>query len=61
MLCLTDFQVVFGTKGALAGVLGSTAVAVDVEGLPNGNGKGSEMELSGLPFQGSVIIGKKEF
>jgi hypothetical protein len=54
-------KVVFGTKGALAGILGSTAVAVDVEGLPNGDGKSGEMELSGLPFQGSVTVGKKGF
>jgi len=52
-------KVVFGTKGALAGILGSTAVAVDVEGLPSGDGEAGEMELSGLPLQGSVIVGKK--
>ena len=34
-------------------------MTIDVEGLPNGNGEASEMELSGLPFQGSVIVGKK--
>lgn len=49
----------FGTKGAVAGILGTAAVGVDVEGLPNGNGEAGEMELSGLPFQGSVIVGKK--
>lgn len=53
------FKVVFGTHGAVAGILGTAAVAVDVQGLPNGNGQAGEMQLSGLPFQGSVIIGKK--
>jgi hypothetical protein len=54
-----SLQVVFGAKGALAGVLGNTAVAIDVEGLPKQDGEAGEMELSGLPFQGSVIVGKK--
>lgn len=51
---------VFGTDGAIAGILGSAAVGVEVEGLPyNGPGNPREMEFSGLPFQGSVRIGKK--
>jgi hypothetical protein len=54
---LSVLQVIFGTDGAVAGLLGSTAVAIDVEGLPSG--EAGEMELSGLPFRGSVIVGKK--
>lgn len=50
---------IFGTNGALAGVQGVAAVAVHVRGLPFENGKGGEMELEGLPFQGSVRIGKR--
>lgn len=52
-------QVVFGSKGAVAGLLGNAAVTVDVEGLPTGSGEAGEMELSGLPFQGSVVVGKR--
>lgn len=53
-------QVIFDSGGAVAGILGSAAVAVEVYGLPvhGGSGEG-EMELSGLPFQGSVLVGKK--
>lgn len=54
---LNRLQVVFGSHGALAGLLGTAAVAVDVKGLPFGNGR--EIELTGLPFRGSVRIGKK--
>jgi len=50
-------QVVFGTKGALAGILGTAAVAVDVHGFTIGDG--SVVELDGLPFRGSVRVGKK--
>jgi hypothetical protein len=52
-------KVIFDSNGALAGILGSTAVAVDVQGLPFHNGDGREMELNGLPFQGSIRVGKK--
>ncbi|PCH36932.1 hypothetical protein WOLCODRAFT_167215 [Wolfiporia cocos MD-104 SS10] len=52
-------KVVFGSQGALAGVQGVAAVAVNVHGLPFENGRDSEMELTGLPFQGSVRIGKR--
>ncbi|KAI0685437.1 hypothetical protein C8T65DRAFT_592279 [Cerioporus squamosus] len=57
----SDFvsKVIFGSQGALAGVQGVAAVAVRVEGLPFANGRDGEMELSGLPFQGAVRIGKK--
>ncbi|KAI0819367.1 hypothetical protein BC628DRAFT_1476289 [Trametes gibbosa] len=52
-------KVIFGTQGALAGVQGVAAVAARVNGLPFANGRDGEMELTGLPFQGSVRIGKK--
>ncbi|KAI0356755.1 hypothetical protein OH77DRAFT_1422952 [Trametes cingulata] len=52
-------KVIFGTQGALAGVQGVAAVAARVNGLPFANGHDGEMELTGLPFQGSVRIGKK--
>ncbi|CCM06180.1 uncharacterized protein FIBRA_08422 [Fibroporia radiculosa] len=52
-------KVIFGTQGALAGVEGVAAVAVHVQGLPFENGRNGEMELTGLPFQGSVRVGKK--
>lgn len=52
-------QVVFGTNGAVAGVQGIAAVAVHVHGLPFENGRDGEMEFTGLPFQGSVRIGKR--
>ncbi|KAJ7716304.1 hypothetical protein B0H16DRAFT_1898438 [Mycena metata] len=51
-------KVIFGTDGALAGLLGVASVAVDVFGLHEGDGH-NEMELSGLPFRGSVLVGKK--
>jgi hypothetical protein len=49
-------QVVFGSQGAVAGILGSAAVTVGVHGLPVG---GDGLELDGLPFRGSVLVGKK--
>jgi hypothetical protein len=49
---------VFGSGGAVAGILGSTAVSVGVQGLPF-PGEAGEMELGGLPFRGSVRVGKK--
>ncbi|KAJ6625124.1 hypothetical protein B0H10DRAFT_2003797 [Mycena sp. CBHHK59/15] len=53
-------KVIFGTDGAVAGILGAAAVGVDVFGLPFPGTDGSgEMELSGLPFRGSVLVGKK--
>ncbi|KAF8153282.1 hypothetical protein B0H34DRAFT_800501 [Crassisporium funariophilum] len=56
-------KVVFGTGGAVAGILGSAAVTVAVDGLPlHGPGhKAGEIVLSGLPFQGTVLVGKKSF
>ena len=48
---------IFGSQGALAGLLGTAAVGVEVKGLPFGNG--GEIELTGLPFRGSVRVGKK--
>ncbi|KAJ7092795.1 hypothetical protein B0H15DRAFT_832541 [Mycena belliarum] len=53
-------KVIFGSDGAVAGILGMASVGVDVFGmpLPGGGGEG-EMELTGLPFSGSVPVGKK--
>ncbi|CAA7263313.1 unnamed protein product [Cyclocybe aegerita] len=54
-------KVIFGSDGATAGIQGSAAVTVAVEGLPlHGPGrKAGEVVLSGLPFQGSVLVRKK--
>lgn len=55
-------QVIFSSDGALAGIQGTAAVRVAVEGLPLGDGKpgsGNHLTLAGLPFQGSVRINKK--
>ncbi|KAJ6565632.1 hypothetical protein DFH09DRAFT_1157700 [Mycena vulgaris] len=53
-------KVIFGTDGAVAGLLGAAGVGVDVLGLSfPGTDGGGEMELSGLPFRGSVLVGKK--
>ncbi|TFK52786.1 hypothetical protein OE88DRAFT_1656374 [Heliocybe sulcata] len=54
-------KVIWGPSGALAGVKGVAAVAVKVHGLPfsNGTGRDNEMELTDLPFRGTVRIGKK--
>nr|GAT58969.1 predicted protein [Mycena chlorophos] len=50
-------KVVFGSgDGAKAGILGVAAVGVEVDGLDREVG---EMELTGLPFRGSVVVGKK--
>ncbi|KNZ71684.1 hypothetical protein J132_07596 [Termitomyces sp. J132] len=51
-------KVVFGSDGAVAGILGSTAVAARVRGLPL-SGHDGEMEMSHLPFKGSVRLGKR--
>jgi hypothetical protein len=64
-------KVVFGpSEGAVAGVQGVVAVRVQVDGLPvgrpeegDGGGEvgrsGGDMVLTGLPFQGSVRVGRK--
>jgi len=56
-------KVIWGAGGgAVAGVQGVAAVSVRVEGLPidpHDGGRGGAMVLTGLPFQGSVRIGKK--
>ncbi|KAF8961431.1 hypothetical protein BDZ97DRAFT_1703298 [Flammula alnicola] len=54
-------KVIFGSEAATAGIQGFAAVTVTVEGLPlHGPGrKDGEIVLSGLPFQGSVRIGKR--
>ncbi|KAI9446943.1 hypothetical protein BJY52DRAFT_1314138 [Lactarius psammicola] len=59
-------KVIWGAgEGAVAGVQGVVAVGVRIEGLPidprngdEGDGGGA-MVLTGLPFQGSVRVGKK--
>ena len=53
-----------GREGALAGVKGTAAVGVRVDGLPVGGDEGDEgdgrlFELRGLPFVGSLRIGKR--
>ncbi|KAJ7766322.1 hypothetical protein DFH07DRAFT_915995 [Mycena maculata] len=53
-------KVIFGSDGAIAGILGTAAVAIDVFGLPfPGNDGQGEMELTGLPFRGAIHVGKK--
>lgn len=61
-------KVIWGAgEGAVAGVQGVVAVSVRIEGLPidphdggGGDGRsGGPMVLTGLPFQGSVRVGKK--
>ena len=49
----------FGSQGAVAGLLGSAAVTAGIHGLPVDDGTDGEMELIGLPFRGSVRVGKK--
>ncbi|KAI9438144.1 hypothetical protein H4582DRAFT_1814649 [Lactarius indigo] len=56
-------KVIWGAgDGAVAGVQGVVAVGVRVEGLPIDQRDGDEgraMVLTGLPFHGSVTVGKK--
>ena len=58
-------KVIWGAgEGAVAGVQGVVAVGVRVEGLPidsrdDDGGDGGGMVFTGLPFHGSVTIGKK--
>lgn len=64
-------KVIFGVSGAVAGIQGYAAVTLEVDGLPidtgdpatDGRGKdrdgGATLELTGLPFRGSVRVGKK--
>jgi len=55
-------QVIFESGGATAGLLGSTSVVVEIPGLPiHGPGGATAVEMSKLPFRGSVKIGKKGF
>ncbi|KAH6903298.1 hypothetical protein BKA70DRAFT_1302126 [Coprinopsis sp. MPI-PUGE-AT-0042] len=53
-------KVIFHSDGALAGLLGTAAVEVEVEGLPmeHTKAKSNHLTLTGLPFQGSVRINK---
>ncbi|KIY42979.1 hypothetical protein FISHEDRAFT_68233 [Fistulina hepatica ATCC 64428] len=46
-------KVIFGSGGALAGILGDAAVGVQVAGLSK-----EELPLAGLPFKSSVRVGK---
>lgn len=39
--------------------MGNTAVSVSIQGLPGDGGDAGKLQLTGLPFQGSVLIGKK--
>ncbi|KAI0033564.1 hypothetical protein K488DRAFT_84762, partial [Vararia minispora EC-137] len=59
-------KVLFGAHGALAGVTGTAAVVLRVEGLVVGPGGGDgdgegegELVLAGLPFSGSVRVNKR--
>ena len=62
-------KVIFGGReGALGGVKGTAAVGVVVDGLAGVGGGGDDdgeegeervFELRGLPFEGSVRVGKK--
>jgi hypothetical protein len=54
-------QAIFGSDGTIAGILGSAAVAVDIDGLPmhDETGKRAEIEFTGLPLRGRVRVGKK--
>lgn len=67
-------KVIFGSEGAVAGIQGYAAVTVEVDGLPldaghpssgdhdeTGGEGGATLDLVGLPFSGSVRVGKKGF
>ncbi|KAF8812840.1 hypothetical protein BYT27DRAFT_7159005 [Phlegmacium glaucopus] len=56
-------KVIFGSGGAVAGILGTAAVTVAVDGLPlhTPGRKAGEIALSGLPFQGRLLVGKNSF
>jgi hypothetical protein len=58
---LTICQVIFSPDGAIAGILGSTAVGVTVTGLNPSNDSDGAIELNGIPFQGSVHVQKGGF
>lgn len=55
-------KVVFGTHGALAGLKGTTDIGVYILGLPfrDHEDTTTEMDLLGLPLQGSVRVGMKD-
>ncbi|KAL4071758.1 hypothetical protein V8B97DRAFT_2084205 [Scleroderma yunnanense] len=52
-------KVIFSSKGAVAGLLGTADITIHVVGLPFSGGNNSEFMLKGLPLQGTVRIGKK--
>ena len=61
---ITDYpQAIFSRNGAEAGLSGVTAVALVVDGLldtsDDRNGASQEIELHGLPVDGSVRVGGK--
>jgi hypothetical protein len=53
-------KLIFGSKAAVAGILGSAAVTVAIDGLPlhTPGRQVGEIVLSGLPFQGRFLVGK---
>ncbi|KAF8868634.1 hypothetical protein BD779DRAFT_1593762 [Infundibulicybe gibba] len=54
-------KVIFGSGGAVAGILGTAGVAVSIDGLPlEGPVDSRGMELTGLPFRGNVRVGKRD-
>lgn len=56
-------QVIFGSQAAVAGILGSVAVTVAVDGLPvnTPDHKAAEIAFAGLPVQGRLVVGKQSF
>jgi len=61
---LTYIQVLFSTEPVVAGVTGVAAVGITVPGLTSAGGpriEGSELILTGLPFEGKVNVGGHNF
>ncbi|KDQ18347.1 hypothetical protein BOTBODRAFT_28756 [Botryobasidium botryosum FD-172 SS1] len=52
-------KVLFSHEGARAGIRGVAAIGLQIEGLDSA-ATGNLIELSGLPFETSVVIGKKD-
>jgi hypothetical protein len=62
-MLICDFvQILFGTKGATAGLQGTVDVGINLIGLPFHDGDGEEVAfvMKGLPLQGKVRIGGKK-
>jgi len=51
-------QVLWSKNGVTAGIQGTTGVRALVRGLMQDD-DGPSVELNGLPFEGSVLLGKK--